>query len=78
MESPTALVRATDGAHLALNTMRVNGVSSAYVVDDKMQLMGLVTLDGVLGVLDKNTALQIFSLKKFPLLPHRSSRLIVL
>jgi glycine betaine/proline transport system ATP-binding protein len=52
MERPNALIRAAEGAHLALNTMRVNGVSSAYVVDDGMHLMGLVTLDGVLQVLD--------------------------
>ena len=66
MESPTALVRATDGAHLALNTMRVNGVSSAYVVDDKMQLMGLVTLDGVLGVLDKKHSFADILIKEIP------------
>jgi glycine betaine/proline transport system ATP-binding protein len=52
IEKPAALVRAAEGAHIALNSMRVNGVSSAYVVDEGMRLAGLVTLDGVLKTLN--------------------------
>lgn len=52
MEKPAALVRSAEGAHIALNSMRVNGVSSAYVVDEGMHLVGLVTLDGVLKTLN--------------------------
>jgi len=66
MEKPAALVRVAEGAHLALNSMRINGVSSAYVVDDKMQLLGLVTLDGVLQVLDNKQSFANILIEEIP------------
>lgn len=50
MTSPSAFVKKGDGWHVALGQMRSNGVSSVYMVDDNMQLLGLLTLDGVMQV----------------------------
>lgn len=45
MQTPTCLVRSGDGVNQALKEMRNNGVSSAYVVGDKMKLLGILTLE---------------------------------
>ncbi|MGL5513636.1 MAG: quaternary amine ABC transporter ATP-binding protein, partial [Sporomusa sp.] len=50
MTSPSAFVKKGDGWHVALGQMRSNGVSSVYMVDDNMHLLGLLTLDGVMQV----------------------------
>ena len=42
----------SDGANTALTSMRANGVSSAYVVGDHMNFIGIVTLEGALAVRD--------------------------
>ena len=61
MTSPSAFVKKGDGWHVALGQMRSNGVSSVYMVDDNMQLLGLLTLDGVMqvrnGLLNINEAI---------------------
>lgn len=50
MQTPTCLIHSRDGANNALKQMRTQGVSSAYVVGDKMELVGLLTLDDALRV----------------------------
>lgn len=50
MSSPSAIVKERDGYHVAMSQMRSNGVSSVYMVDDDMQLRGLLTLDNALQV----------------------------
>ncbi len=50
MQKPSCLIHSRDGANNALNQMRNNGVSSAYVVGDKMQLVGILTLEQALKV----------------------------
>lgn len=52
MSTPSCIVKASDGANTALTSMRANGVSSAYVVGDHMNFIGIVTLDGALAVRD--------------------------
>lgn len=45
MITPNCIVRLKDTLGYAINTMRDNGVSSAYVVGEKMKLQGVVTID---------------------------------
>ncbi|NMA55089.1 MAG: betaine/proline/choline family ABC transporter ATP-binding protein [Firmicutes bacterium] len=45
MITPNSIVRLRDNLSYAINTMRKNGVSSAYVVGDKMKLQGVITID---------------------------------
>jgi glycine betaine/proline transport system ATP-binding protein len=49
-QTPACLIHSRDGAINALKQMRELGVSSAYVVDDNMQFVGLLTLDQALRV----------------------------
>lgn len=48
MATPSCLVRGTDSASHAIHVMKANGVSSAYVVDGRMRLRGVVTIDAAL------------------------------
>lgn len=50
MQNPTCLIHSRDGANNALKQMRDLGVSSAYVVDDQMKLIGILSLDNALKV----------------------------
>ena len=52
MSTPSCIVKDSDGANTALPSMRANGVSSAYVVGDHMNFIGIVTLEGALAVRD--------------------------
>ena len=45
MIRPNSIVRKRDNPNFAIKTMRSNGVSSAYVVGDKMKLEGVITID---------------------------------
>lgn len=45
MITPNSIVRLRDSLNFAIKTMRSNGVSSAYVVADKMELQGVITID---------------------------------
>jgi glycine betaine/proline transport system ATP-binding protein len=50
MQTPTCLIHSRDGANNALKQMRDQGVSSAFVVGDKLELVGILTLDDALRV----------------------------
>lgn len=45
MITPNSIVRLKDSPNFAISTMKSNGVSSAYVVQDKMRLHGVITID---------------------------------
>jgi glycine betaine/proline transport system ATP-binding protein len=45
MITPNSVVRLRDSLGHAINTMKSNGVSSAYVVGEKMRLQGVITID---------------------------------
>lgn len=49
MTTPSCLVFDRDNAELAIREMRENRVSSAFVVDEKMRLMGVLTIDQALA-----------------------------
>lgn len=50
MNTPTCLIHSRDGANNALKQMKELGVSSAYVVDDNMKYVGLLTLEQALKI----------------------------
>ncbi len=50
MQTPSCLIHTRDGANNALKQMRDNGVSSAYVVEEKMELVGILTLEQALKI----------------------------
>jgi glycine betaine/proline transport system ATP-binding protein len=50
MQTPTCLIHSRDGANNALKQMKDQGVSSAYVVDNKVGFVGVLTLDKALLV----------------------------
>lgn len=45
MVTPNSIIRLKDNPNLAIKTMKSNGVSSAYVVAEKMKLQGVITID---------------------------------
>lgn len=45
MITPSCIIKLGDGPNRAINEMKVNQVSSAYVVNSDMELVGIVTLD---------------------------------
>ena len=45
MITPNSIVRMKDSLNYAINMMRSNSVSSAYVVAEKMRLQGVITID---------------------------------
>ncbi|HIU64414.1 MAG TPA: betaine/proline/choline family ABC transporter ATP-binding protein [Candidatus Avacidaminococcus intestinavium] len=50
MVIPSSVIKATDGVHLALKSMRINDVSSAFIVGEHMRFIGIITLDDALAV----------------------------
>ena len=48
MFNPSCIVRLKEGASLAIREMRSNQVSSAYVVDNHMRFLGIITIDNAL------------------------------
>ncbi|MGI6085828.1 MAG: quaternary amine ABC transporter ATP-binding protein [Acetivibrionales bacterium] len=50
MQTPTCMIHSRDGANNALKQMRTQGVSSAYVIDDDLELVGILPLDNAIKV----------------------------
>lgn len=50
MLTPSCLVKMEEGASTALKQMRANDMSSAYVVDDRMRFVGVISLDAAFRV----------------------------
>ncbi len=50
MQIPSCLVKQQEGALAALSQMRANDVSSAYVIDDRMHFIGVISLDAAFRV----------------------------
>jgi len=50
MQMPTSLIHSRDGANNALKQMRDQGVSSAYVVGDQMEFVGILNLEQAIRV----------------------------
>ncbi len=57
MMKPNALVRLKDGLNVAIQEMKANQLSSAYVVDNEQKLYGMVTIDDALAGLNERKKL---------------------
>ena len=57
MQTPTCLIHSRNGTQYALKQMRDRGVSSAYVVDDNLVLVGILTLDSALHAKENKLSL---------------------
>lgn len=57
MITPNSIVRLKDTPSYAINTMRKNGVSSAYVVAEKMKLEGIITIDDAIRANRENLSI---------------------
>ncbi len=68
MSTPTCMVRRTDGATVALRNMRNSGVSSAYVVNERMNFIGILTLDGALRIQSGKATLEDVLITNVPVL----------
>ena len=62
MSKPYGLVSLKDGLNVAIQVMRENGISSAFVTDRKRQLQGIVTVDQAInGLKEKKTMQEVMS-----------------
>lgn len=66
MTVPGSVIKNTDGANVALNSMRASGVSSAYVVSDYMHFDGIITLEGALSVRDGKKTFEEAIIREVP------------
>ena len=57
MTTPNSIVRLKDAPSFAINIMRTNKVSTAYVVTDKMKLEGVITIDDAIRANKENLAI---------------------
>lgn len=66
MSTQTCIVRNIDGAATAMRNMKSSGVSSAYVVDEHLHFLGIITLDGAMQVLAGYTSFEKAVLRNVP------------
>lgn len=70
MSTQTCIVRNIDGASLALRNMKSSGVSSAYVVDEHLHFIGIITLDAAVQVLSGYTSFDKAILRNVPVVDN--------
>lgn len=68
MSTQTCIVRNIDGAATAMRNMKSSGVSSAYVVDEHLHFLGIITLDGAMQVLAGYTSFDKAILRNVPVI----------
>lgn len=66
MVTPDCLVRLNEGPLQAIKEMRRAGVSSAFVLGDKMNLVGLLTVDGAIAGIRQQTGIAENMLTELP------------
>ncbi len=57
MITPNSIVRLTDSPRFAIKIMKQNGVSSAYVVSNRMRFEGILTIDAAIKAKDQGLKL---------------------
>jgi len=60
MQTPTCVVLLNDGSKRALQEMKSNNISTAYVVDKKMKLQGIVTVKAAMDALESDMLVKDF------------------
>lgn len=58
MSTPACVVRSTEGTNTAIREMNSNGVSTAYVVDGKLKLVGIISIDDAVRAKRENIPLK--------------------
>lgn len=58
MQTPLCMLQPKDGVNRALKLMRDHSVSSAYVVGEKLELIGIVTLEDAMKVRQRELSMQ--------------------
>jgi glycine betaine/proline transport system ATP-binding protein len=58
MITPSSLVRIHDGIDHAISEMRNNALSTVYVVDDKLRMMGILTISAAIRARQQNGTIQ--------------------
>lgn len=58
MITPNSIVRMRDNPRMAIKRMKDNGVSSAYVVSEKMKLRGIITVDDAIRANDEGMSIR--------------------
>ncbi len=66
MITPASLIKQGDGPNVALQEMRRNSISSVFVVDEEMKLVGIVSLDGAMRARAANLPLETVIEKDIP------------
>lgn len=66
MITPASLIKQGDGPNVALQAMRENSISSVFVVDEEMKLVGIVSLDGAMRARAANQLLETVIEKDIP------------
>ncbi len=66
MITPASLIKQGDGPNVALQEMRRNSISSVFVVDEDMKLVGIVSLDGAMRARAANLPLETVIEKQIP------------
>ena len=67
MDVPSSMIKLNDGPNVAMKVMKTNGVSSVFVVNDKMHLMGLLTLDDAIRARNGETTINDAIIKEIPI-----------
>lgn len=58
MSTPACVVRSTEGTNTAIQEMNANGVSTAYVVNGKLKLAGIISIDDAVRARRENIPLK--------------------
>ena len=66
MFNPSCIIRLKEGAGIAIREMKSNRVSSAYVIDNHMKFLGIITIDNALKCRNENGFLSNYIFNEIP------------
>lgn len=66
MFNPSCIIRLKEGAGIAIREMKSNRVSSAYVIDNHMKFLGIITIDSALKCRNENGFLSDYIIGEIP------------
>ena len=66
MFNPSWIIRLKEGAGIAIREMKSNRVSSAYVIDNHMKFLGIITIDNALKCRNENGFLSDYIFNEIP------------
>ena len=66
MFNPSCIIRLKEGAGIAIREMKSNRVSSAYVIDNHMKFLGIITIDNALKCRNENGFLSDYIFNEIP------------